>query len=125
MKRVRAPAVVVSSDSEGNADDSDSQFSPPKKQKKSTSSVKTKVSKSKNTSKVKAKNTDEKKSVLEVAVIPGEAKNLANSKGKDENDVCSWRPAEIISRDLNLDLNATITTCSLLQAGNSLPFLAR
>ena len=125
MKRVRAPAVVVSSDSEGNADDSDSQFSPPKKQKKSTSSVETKVSKSKNTSKVKAKNTDEKKSVLEVAVIPGEAKNLANSKGKDEKDVCSWRPADIISRDLNLDLNATITTCSLLQAGNSLPFLAR
>ena len=41
MKRVRAQAIVVSSDSEGNADDSDSHFEPPKKQKKCPPSAKT------------------------------------------------------------------------------------
>jgi len=37
----------------------------------------------------------------------------------------SWCPADVISRDLSLDWDVTNTTCQLLEAGNSLPFLAR
>jgi len=37
----------------------------------------------------------------------------------------SWVPADVIARDLSLDWNVTNTTCQLLEAGNSLPFLAR
>ena len=37
----------------------------------------------------------------------------------------SWSPAEVISRDLQLQPGSTERTVSLLQAGNSVPFLAR
>ena len=112
MKRVRAvrqPASIVSSDSEeGNADDSQ----PAKKPRKS--SVKSKVSRSTNESpEVKAKTkrakAEKKEAVESVSKVRGEG----------------WTPAEVISRDLHLDLGITQNTVSLLQAGNSVPFIAR
>ena len=37
-------------------------------------------------------------------------------------DEPSWSPADVISRELNLDLDVTQRTCDLLEAGKSLPF---
>ena len=106
MKRVRAS--IVSSDSEeGNADDS----VPAKKPRKS--SVKSKVSRT--TKEVKAKT---KRAKVEKKEAVGGSKK---EEGRDD----SWSPAEVISRDLHLQLGSAQSTVSLLQAGNSVPFLAR
>ena len=114
MKRVRAQAIVVSSDSEGNADDSDSHFEPPKKQKKCPPSAKTTAG---------AKSSPKVKKVKKT-VAKGRREETVAERVEEPGSV-SWTPAEIISRDLNLELNNTLATCSLLEAGNSLPFLAR
>ena len=117
MKRVRAvkvPASIVSSDSEGNAEEPQ----PAKKPRKS--SVKSQVATSRPSPDVKVKikrAKAEKKEVLETV-----------SKASQKDEVGggeSWNPAEVISRDLQLDLNITQNTVGLLQAGNSVPFLAR
>ena len=110
MKRARSvkvPAsVIVSSDDEGNVEDS----KPAKKPRKS--SVKSKVSTARPSQEVKAKRAKTVESV-------------SKAGKKDEVGAGSWTPAEVISRDLHLDLGITQNTVGLLQAGNSVPFIAR
>ena len=109
MKRVRAS--IVSSDSEeGNADD----LLPAKKPRKS--SVKSKVSRT-------TKESPEVKAKTKRAKV--EKKEAVGGSKKEEGRDDSWSPAEVISRDLNLQLGSAQSTVSLLQAGNSVPFLAR
>ena len=115
MKRVRtAQASVVSSDSEeGNVPDSQ----PAKKPRKS-SSVKSKAKPSPDVEAKTKRAKVEKKEGVE---------GVSGSKAvkRDEVRGQSWTPADVISRDLHLDLGVTQNTVSLLQAGNSVPFLAR
>ena len=114
VRRVRVPASIASSDSEGNVDDPQ----PAKKPRKS--SVKSKVSTSGPSPDVKVKI---KRAKVEKKEVVG---SVSKAGQKDETGGGeSWAPAEVISRDLQLDLNITQNTVSLLQAGNSVPFLAR
>jgi len=54
------------------------------------------------------------------------SKLQSNGSKSNHTDVGStWVPADVISCELNLPWGAVSTTCSLLEAGNSLPFLAR
>ena len=123
MKRARAPAITVSSDYEAKAD---SHFEPPKKQKKmpfndGTTARRNKRSSPKSSPRVKRVKKTAAKSLDEESK---EAK-VSRTRIVDEVDGMTWSPAEVIARNLNLDLSKTFATCSLLQAGNSLPFLAR
>ena len=92
---------------------------PAKKPRKS--SVKSKAEPSQDvTAKTKTKRAKvEKKEGVE-GVSVGKAGQRDEVRGGE-----SWTPADVISRDLHLDLGVTQDTVSLLQAGNSVPFLAR
>ena len=160
MKRSRQSAVVVSSDSENNNDEGDSDYDikpdkPSKRVKKSSPKPKKAVKTTKETKSLKRVDDrgDCKTSKIktsqsskgnrngissETCKVSKTSKIADNDKVKtaqeNVNDSLndslydsdpSWTPADVISRDLNLDWSVTNTTCELLEAGNSLPFLAR
>ena len=88
---------------------------------KKTSTEKLKAKLNKSTTKA-ADDEDNK----EVPVIA----DKANQKGNGLDDSLydtdpGWVPADVISRELGLDWGVADTTVQLLEAGNSLPFLAR
>ena len=73
-------------------------------------------------SSIKGNKSKEKKSIdSKQKLIHNESLNDSLYGDQDP----SWCPADVISRDLSLDWDVTNTTCQLLEAGNSLPFLAR
>ena len=150
MKRSRQTAVVVSSDSEVNNDEGDSDYDikpdkPSKRVKKSSPKPKKAVKTTKETksvkrvddkgdcktSKIKTSQSSKENCVSsETCKVSKTSKTAQENVNDSLNDSLydsdpSWTPADVISRDLNLDWSVTNTTCELLEAGNSLPFLAR
>ena len=153
MKRSRQTAVVVSSDSEVNNDEGDSDYDikpdkPSKRVKKSSPKPKKAVKTTKETktlkrvddrgdcktSKIKTPQSSKTSKIAgnETWATPNndKVKTAQENVNDSLNDSLydsdpSWTPADVISRDLNLDWSVTNTTCELLEAGNSLPFLAR
>ena len=114
VRKVRVPASIVSSDSDGN----DEEPQPAKKPRKSSVKSQESVSRPSPDVKIKIKRAKaEKKEVLESVSKAGQKDEVRGGE--------SWTPAEVISRDLQLDLNITQNTVGLLLAGNSVPFLAR
>ena len=117
---------------------------PPAKKAKKTSDKTKPPSKTvkkaapKKETKVKSKTKDCNENGLEEVKVKAKEKvNAKSAKTKNEsiNNVSlndslygsdpSWVPADVISRELGLDWDVTNTTVDLLEAGNSLPFLAR
>ena len=147
MKRSRQSAVVVSSDSEVNNDEGDSDYDikpdkPSKRVKKSSPKAKKAVKTTKETksvkrvddkgdcktSKIKTSQSSKENGISSETCKASKTSKTAQENVNDSlNDSLydydpSWTPADVISRDLNLDWSVTNTTCELLEAGNSLPF---
>ena len=156
MKRARKAAIVDSSDSENDGEEQNSDYEPdiqtkknPPKKARVTKELKPKVKCVKE--KTKPAKSKSKENNHECDFPPKGNKETKGPKAKKKslealNDSLydtdpSWVPADVISRELNLDWDVTNTTCEvrvclfvsekilnlcqLLEAGNSLPFLAR
>ena len=135
MKRARKAAIIVSSDSE-NENEGNSDYEPDVKTKKNPSK-KARIVKEKTTEFAKSKT---KNKVVESKLLKSKTKenncdnlpkkikatentNKARNKylGGGLNDSLydadpSWVPADVISRELNLDWNVTNTTCEVHKA---------
>jgi len=133
MKRVRKSAIIESSDSENESDQSD--YEPEIKQPAKKPKVEARIVKDKpKTEEVKkstAKKKEPKEKSIKSSANQSSSKNDESPKSKLHSnsqvsaDTPTWVPADVISTEFNLPWEAVNTTCSLLEAGNSLPFLAR
>jgi len=144
MKRARKSAIIISSDSESDQEnesghsDYEPEAKPLKKPKLDNNvkeKIKTKIPKEK-VVKEKSKTTKEKVKSAKTTVTEGEKtdNNVSSNdskqtkikfKGSSGDECPYWKPADVISRELNWEWGVVNTTCSLLEAGNSIPFLAR
>ena len=139
MKRARKSAIVISSDSESDQENESghSDYEPdtkPRKKVKLDDNDKEKIPKKiivkekTKTTKTKEKSTSDKPNAIE-----GEKTDKSSASKQTKSKMQSnfseecpyWKPADVISRELNWDWGVVNTTCSLLEAGNSIPFLAR
>jgi len=121
MKRARKSVILISSDSEPDPADSEhsdyeSDVKAPKKPKLAKSS------KSKNAVKEKEKVKNNKPLATD-QTIP--SSNSSSKNVHNSGSSVTWIPADVISKELNLEWGVVNTACSLLEAGNSIPFLAR
>eukprot|EP00092_Neocalanus_flemingeri_P032376 GFUD01035199.1.p1 GENE.GFUD01035199.1~~GFUD01035199.1.p1 ORF type:complete len:863 (-),score=296.98 GFUD01035199.1:64-2652(-) len=152
MKRVRKSAIVISSDSESDSEHSDYEpesKQPAKRPKVETKNVEEKPEAKQPTkkAKVEVKSAKEKpktektvkkslsqkkepsekpaKSSAKLSEFSNETSVKSNGHVSSDGSSFTWVPADVISTELNLPWGVVNTTCSLLDAGNSLPFLAR
>lgn len=55
----------------------------------------------------------------------GESNNEGTESCNADKKLCNWNPADVISAELQLPWAAVSATCALLEAGQTVPFLAR
>ena len=72
----------------------------------------------------KAKEPVKKKTPVKKKAAGLESSGAVHGAGGGGGD-SSWSPAGVVARELGLERGVSEATCSLLQAGNSLPFIAR
>ena len=133
MKRARKAAIVDSSDSENDGEEENSDYEPdiqtkknPPKKARVTKELKPKVSKPKvksakeETKPAKSKSKDDnqecdfpQKGNIETKDSKPKKKSLGSLNDSLYDTDPSWVPADVISRELNLDWNDTNTTCEV------------